>query len=419
DYWAYGGDFGDEPNDGNFCLDGLNWPDRRPKPAMWEFRRLAAPVAISGSPADVAAGRISIRNRLDFRDLSWLRARAELAVDGKVVAAEEAALPPPAPGEEAAAPIPTVPTGAGSGERWLTLRFTTAEASVWAPAGFEVCALQLPLDGGSPTSGLAGSPADGDVPIDGDGLLVHDMLAQPPRLSLWRAPTDNDRIAGLGRTWRGQGLDRLERRLVGIERRDGTTVIRSEYHGSDGIVVGHTQQLTALADGSIRVDDDVKLPAELTDVARVGTMLETVPGLEQVEWFGAGPHETYPDRKRGGLVGRWRSTVAEQYVPYVRPQENGGHADVRWLTIADDRGRGLRIALDEPRQVSATHFRAEDLATATHDVELRPRPETIVHLDAAHRGLGTASCGPDTLPEYRVGPGTYRWSWTISPLADE
>ena len=165
------------------------------------------------------------------------------------------------------------------------------------------------------------------------------------------------------------------------------------------------------------VEEEAEIPDELTDLARVGTTLEGVAGLERCEWFGPGPQETYPDRKRGGQVGRWRSTVAEQYVPYVRPQENGGHADVRWLALTDAGGSGFRISLDEPRQVSVTPFRAADLATATHDVELRPRAEAVIHLDAAHRGLGTASCGPDTLAEYKIGPGTYRWSWTLESIS--
>ncbi len=158
------------------------------------------------------------------------------------------------------------------------------------------------------------------------------------------------------------------------------------------------------------------IPDEIPDLPRIGIVLETVPGLEHVEWFGTGPHETYPDRRRGGIVGRHRSTVAGQTVPYIRPQENGGHADVRWLTLTDDAGRGLRLAFGSLMQVSATHHRAADLAAATHDVELRPRAETIVHLDVAHRGLGTASCGPDTLSEYLVRPGTYEWSWTLTPV---
>jgi beta-galactosidase len=164
------------------------------------------------------------------------------------------------------------------------------------------------------------------------------------------------------------------------------------------------------------VEERAVVPVELRDLARIGTVLEVVPGFEQLEWFGIGPVETYPDRRRGGRVGRWRSTVGEQYVAYVRPQENGGHADVRWLELRDDAGRGLRIQLDEPRQVSVTHVRADDLAAATHDVEVRPARETVVHLDAAHRGLGTASCGPDTLPEYLVEAGTYEWRWTLAPI---
>jgi beta-galactosidase len=144
--------------------------------------------------------------------------------------------------------------------------------------------------------------------------------------------------------------------------------------------------------------------------------MEAVPGLDQVEWFGRGPVESYPDRWHGAPVGRWHCTVDGEYVPYVRPQESGGHADVRWLDLSDGAGRGFRITTDTPRQMSATHFRAEDLATVRHDVELKPRPETIIYLDAAHRGLGTASCGPDTLPQYRLGPGVYEWTWQIAPL---
>ncbi len=153
-----------------------------------------------------------------------------------------------------------------------------------------------------------------------------------------------------------------------------------------------------------------------TDLARVGTVLEVVPGLEALRWFGSGPHETYPDRKRAGIVGLWSSTVADQYVPYVRPQENGGHADVRWLELADAAGAGLRIDLDRPRQVSATHLRAADLAAAGHDIDVVPIAPTVIHLDAEHRGLGTASCGPDTLSEYRIAPGRKRLAWTLREI---
>ncbi len=421
--WAYGGDFGDSPNDGNFCADGLVWPDRRPKPALWEHRHLAAPVRLTADPAGLALGRVTLQNRQHFRDLSWLRGRWELGLEGEVVQTGELDLPPIGPGERA-----DVELGRWSGlppadgrEPWLTVRFEAAAPQAWAPEGFEVCAAQVALEwpGGSPAAEAPGpSLGAAQVAVDSAGLLVHDLLAAPPILCLWRAPTDNDRIGGMAAAWEAWGLDRLERRLLSVDRQGAATVVRSEYRTATGIVIGHEQTLTGLAGDGVLVEEVAVIPSELADLGRVGTVLEAAPGREQVGWFGTGPHETYPDRKRGGLVGRWRSTVTEQYVPYIRPQENGGHADVRWLELSGGRGGGFRLTLDRPRQVSVSHFRAADLATATHDVDLTPRAETIVHLDAAHRGLGTASCGPDTLPEYLVGPGTYRWSWSLRPLGD-
>jgi beta-galactosidase len=216
--------------------------------------------------------------------------------------------------------------------------------------------------------------------------------------------------------WQAWGLDRLERRLVDVQRDGPRATIVDEVTTRIGIQVRHERVVTALEGGAIRVDEHVDIPPDLADLPRVGTVLELLPGLERLEWFGTGPHETYPDRKRSGLVGRWQTTVTDAATPYIRPQENGGRADVRWLRLVGDDGRGIRIDMDWPAQVSATHHRAADLDAATHDVELVACPETIVHLDAAHRGLGTASCGPDTLPKYLVGPGTYRWSWVLTPL---
>jgi beta-galactosidase len=271
---------------------------------------------------------------------------------------------------------------------------------------------QVPLRDPEAASSPEADPA-GRVELDADGLLRHPLLSVPPTLSLWRAPTDNDRILGLGKNWQEWGVADLKRSVESIDRDGAATVVRSEVRTGTGIVVRHEQRLTPLAGGGIRVEETAVIPDGLTDLARVGTVLEMVAGLEQAEWFGRGPHESYPDRKRGARVGRWSSSVTDLAVPYVMPQENGGRADVRWLELGDGDGPRIRLAFDRPLQVSATHHRAGDLAAATHDIDLEARPETIVHIDAAHRGLGTASCGPDTLPEYLVGPGTYTWSWSI------
>jgi beta-galactosidase len=415
--WAYGGDFGDTPNDGNFVADGMNWPDRRPKPAMWEHQRLAAPVGLAGSPVDLRAGRVELVNRQDFTDLGWLRAGYELSVDGETLCAGEVKLPQLGPGERTHLTLPGWRAPDGDGEGWLTVRVRTARELSWAPNDFPICALQLPVSGVPAPLEAAAAAATGDggrPELDAEGRLVHRLLASPPELSLWRAPTDNDRIGGMGAAWEAWGLAHLQRRHLSTEREGASTIVRSEVRTDAGIRISHDVTYSPLASGGLLIEEAATIPPELTDLPRVGTLLEVTEGLEELEWFGTGPHETYPDRKRSGLIDRWRSSVADQYVPYIRPQENGGHADVRWLRLSDGGSRALRIALGRPSQVSATHFRAADLAAATHDIELTPRPETVVHLDAAHRGLGTASCGPDTLPEYLVGPGTYRWTWALT-----
>jgi beta-galactosidase len=420
--WAYGGDFGDEPNDGNFCCDGLNWPDRRPKPAMYEHRALAAPVAIAWSADD---GCLTVDNRQAVRDLGWLEAEWDVAIEGRVVASGRFAPGGVEPGESTAIRLDGLPRDLSMvGDAWLTTRWTAArDPGGWIGAGDEVCVLQVPIGGGPgglpPLEGAIGSGSGTEI-VDDDGNIVHPLLASSPALSLWRAPTDNDRIGGFGDAWSALGLDRLARRRIAMHREGTTVTIDDEVTTGAGHRVTH-RRVVRTDGGAITVEEDVTVPPQLDDLPRIGIVLELVPGLEDLTWFGAGPHETYPDRKRSGIVAVHRSKVTDQTVPYIRPQENGGHADVRWLTLREpDAGnRAVRLSMDPPAQVSATHLRATDLAAATHVGELVPRAETIVHIDAAHRGLGTASCGPDTLPQYRVGPGTYRWTWRLETVGPE
>ena len=409
--WAYGGDFGDAPNDGNFCTDGLVWPDRTPKPALMEHRYLASPVRATADASMLRAGRIELRNRQCFRDASWLVARYTVADDGLTILEGELTLPTMGPGQNIVCTIPgwwQLPRA--SSERLLTLRYCTAEPQTWCDAGFEVGWDQFSITP-VPTRAPLVDMQPGDV--DADGLLVHPFLASAPRLCLWRAPTDNDRIGGISARWHTWGLHELQRNLVSVERDECCTRVLADYITAAGLHIRHEQTLCTTADGAIHVDEVADIPPALEDLPRVGTVFELQAGFERVEYYGLGPHETYPDRKRSGRLARWPSTVSEQYVPYIRPQENSGHADVRWFRVGD-----LRVDLYRPSQVSLLHFRSTDLATATHDVDLTPRPETVVHLDAAHRGLGTASCGPDTLPRYVLGPGRYTWAWSITTLAE-
>jgi beta-galactosidase len=412
--WAYGGDFGDEPNDGTFVTDGMLFSDRSPKPAMAEHRQLAAPLVI-----EAAGGGFRLLNRQLEQDLSWLRVgSARLVVDDDARPVD-VKLPAAGPGEQVTLELPReVGELSGSAEAWLVLDLETAVDQAWAAAGTPVCHAQLQLRAeGRPllTRARASCVARAAVWLDDDGLLRHELLAAAPRLALWRAPTDNDRIGGMADRWQRWGLSELTRVLRDVQTDDEGCRVLSTYRTGSGLEVTHELRARPVAsvDGTgLLVDEIATVPDELTDLPRVGTVFELAAGLEQVDWLGPGPWESYPDRRAAGGFG-WHSGRVEQLrTPYLRPQENGGRFGVRRFAVSGG-GRRVDVILDEPRQVSWSHHRAHDLDLATHDDELTARPQTVVHLDAAHRGVGTASCGPDTLAEYLVGPGTYRWSWVL------
>ncbi len=421
--YAYGGDFGDEPNDLNFCIDGIVWPDRTPKPAMWEHKALAAPVKVDYSGGRTP--RLRITNRQDFRDLSGLRFRYDVLVDGVAQAGAALVVPDCEPGRTVSVPLPrALPPVDAEEEAVICVTATLARATGWAPRGFEVARLQMPVPG-TRTLGrrpsvrlVRGAPPEAPAAIA--AALARACSSEGVDLALWRAPTDNDGLKladlqdlkPLGR-WRAAGLDALERRtlLVDTRRRSrGETHVKREWRSGDTVITesaGWRQR----GDGAVLVSEEVVIPAGVDDVPRVGLRWSLPPEFSRVTWFGLGPAESYPDRRRGAAVGRWTQSVDEQYVPYVMPQEHGGHADTRWGIVHTDDGWGLLVTASGPFQWNVSRFTPEQITAATHAEDLEPADVVTMHLDWRHRGLGTLSCGPDTLPEYRIGPGRYRWTW--------
>ncbi|MDJ0865199.1 MAG: glycoside hydrolase family 2 TIM barrel-domain containing protein [Myxococcota bacterium] len=449
-WWAFGGHFGDVPNDANFCINGLVGPDRAPHPALEEHRKLGQPVAVGAR--DLRRGRVAIRNRQDFLDLRWLRARFEVQVDGRTVQRGRVTLPRIGPGEEAGVELPLRRPALEPGQQThLMLRFETARALPWAPAGHEVGWEQLPLPWKAPRPRPV--RCEGALELDQDGAsavvsgprlraeidrgagrlvsLVWDdteLLHEGPRLDLWRAPTDNDGVkqgqmprGGVAARWLGWGLDRLVHECESCRvqrRRDGTVRVttRQRLRGASvEVVVEHTSTLVLTADGDVLAAERVRVPPALDDLPRVGVGLALPAGFERLSWLGRGPHESYADRQHGAAVGRWESTVSDQFVPYVVPQAHGNHTDVRWLALERESGPGLLIADLDGLECSASHYRADDLWQAGDLRALTPRAEVFVNVDAAQRGVGTGACGPDTLPRYRVGPGTFRFHWRLRP----
>ena len=473
-YWAYGGDFGEQRHDANFCINGLVWPDRTPHPGA------AGEVKYCYQYVGVGAGRrqteFGVHNKHDFLDLGHLQGYWSLQVDGRVVKKGRLQRLRTAPGATETVKLPLeLPRMESGQECFLDVWFAARQDTRWCEKGYEVAREQLPIaaaraaPAGSakpskatpkrtsePTrraAGLIGSEAvSADVSsgalylstsdtcarldLESGALtgLSHDgreLLERGPRAFLWRAPTDNDGVKSwsgqehkaLGRWWK-LGLHRqawetikvTRRRAGGLPSLSSTALLRGTDDGGGVHDLGEHRQVFAMqVDGALRVDNTLKLSHGVADLPRIGVELVLAAGLEQFEWLGRGPGENYPDRKAGSHVGHYASTVTELYVPYILPQENGARCDVRWCALHDG-GTGLLMAGAGPMIVSALHHPAEDLTAAFHTDELRPQPEVYVHLDVAQRGLGTASCGPDTLPEYHLAGGTWRWTYCIQPV---
>ncbi len=438
-YWAYGGDFGDIPNDANFCADGLVWPDRTPHPGLHELKFLAQPVSVESK----GGGRFRIHNRRDFVDLSDLRGVWELTIDGSVV--RRGTLPVLRVPPQGTLDVRVDIGSDAPGERLLTFRFFLRRATEWAPQGHEVAWQQLALASRRVRSTdllERARPAEtrGKIVLEAGGTravvdsatgelreLRHaeerNVLRAGPALQLWRAATDNDglrllpeRSTGVLGRWLELGLDRIERRVESVRPVPGGVDVLETLSGRERLDdIVHRHRYRMLDSGGLLVEHDVAIGPDLRDLPRIGVVLALAPGLERLEWFGRGPWDDYQDRCASTVVGRFRSTVRDQYVPYILPQEHGHHSQARWLTLTNTSGFGLDVRGRPTIGFTASHFTADDLYAARHTSDLEPRREVVLSLDHAQRGLGTAACGPDTAPRYRLTEAAYRFSYVLRP----
>lgn len=446
EYWAYGGDFGDEPNDLNFVCDGLVSPDRTPHPAMKECKKLQQPVGFRLEKD----GHLVITNKQEFTTLNWLRGAWELAIDG--VAAGRGKLPAlkTAPGKSQTVRLPLKKPALQPGQEcFLIVRFFAVKATPWCEAGHEVAWEQFamgraPAKPNRPSGGVLDLVENaGSIVVRGEGFELaaskelgaltsllwrgNELLLCGPVLNAWRGVTDNDGIKGwtgqeskpLGR-WLAAGLHELKLEPVSCTARrtkEGSVVLAIKTRGiAKGGAITHQHVYTVFSNGEILVENTFQCAKTLPDLPRLGVTLALQSGFESLRWFGRGPHESYTDRKRAAAVGLYEGTVTGQYFPYILPQEHGNKTDVCWMSLENPGKCGVKFsAVDRLLECSASHFTADDLFQAKHTTDLVPRAETIVNLDYAQRGLGTASCGPDTLPQYRIPPATYRFNYRIQP----
>jgi len=417
EFFAYGGDFGDYPNDGVFSCNGIVDPLHHPRPAYFEAQKVQQYIKVM--PVDAGAGRIKVLNKYGFTNLNAFDALWELTADGQRVQSGTLGQIDIAPGAAQEVTVPVVkPAALHGAEYHLKVSFQLSQAQRWADKGFVVAwdQITVPWQGGgasaAPAAAVAGAAQLSESPAALElhaadvvarigrqsGLLEsftvggRQMLSTPLGFNFWRVPTEDDRgwkVPKNSLPWKDAGSGA---RLQSI----GTVHAapeRMEIHAAFAIPVGQTTaELTYGMDGTgaLRVTYRL-LPAgkNLPLLVRVGMQGALPAPLQHVTWFGRGPQESYQDRQTGAAVGIYQSTVAQWIHGYIRPQENANRTEVRWARFTDDQGAGLEFAAaGAPLNVSAWPYTLADLEAAAHDYQLPRRDSVTVNIDQQQMGLG-------------------------------
>ncbi|MET7290742.1 glycoside hydrolase family 2 TIM barrel-domain containing protein [Streptomyces griseoloalbus] len=451
-FLAYGGDWGDNPNDGNFVADGIITADRGHTGKAAEVKRVYQ--AINAAPADGGPGAVTLTNEYLFTALGEFDGRWALVADGTVVRrgrlTGDQLDVPPLSSKDITVPIRLPDQPASGTEYFLELSFTTKESTAWAKAGFEVARQQLPLD--------AGSPAVTPVPLDGVPALRHEdtaagvtvtgrrfsvtvdkssgtitayeaagvrLITSGPVPNFWRAPTDNDHGNGQhirNQTWRDAGA---RRKVTGVSvrtLRDRAVEITVTGTLPTTVESRYSTTYTVFGNGEIKVDNTLHPGApDLPYIPEVGTLLFLPRRLDRLHYYGRGPEENHWDRNTGTDVGRYASRVSEQWTPYIRPQENGNKTDVRWAALTDGGGSGLLVSGEPLVEVNVSHFTPEDLSTGVrHDYQLTPRDAVVLRVNHRQMGVGgDNSWGAHTHDEFKLfADRDYAYTYRLRPLTD-
>jgi len=409
----HGGDFGTLPNDSVVILNGIVDSYGEPRPAMYEARGIFSPVRLVSSASDAKMGVIRLRNRMLFDDLSAYDF-ALVLIDSQ----SERSFPIQAvritPNSEAHLTLPPGVEDQLAEEQTLGFRLEvfTATPAPWAEAGTLIAIHSLVLR--TPPFELP-DPVAERIEVIHNGPLEHPILKRTPQLQLWRAMTDNDASIPLDHRFERSGLFDLRERSVEIENH-GTfeqRIVR-KLTTAFGDPITHSRTTIFLGPGDWLLREIVDLPETIVDVLRIGMEFELADGFEEADWLGLGPFENYPDRSRSAALGHWTSNIGALSTPYLRPQENGARGGTFATRFRRPDGWSVSTRHRDAMHFSASRHTLEELEKTSHWWELPTSERTIVHLDIAQRGLGTAWLGPDTLPAYRIVGRRYEWEWRLT-----
>jgi beta-galactosidase len=359
--------------------------DLTPHPAMREVAWVHRPVAAQ-LVGPKTAPSIELKNRQTFRDISWLSATYEIVVDGVVKRKGKLALTSLGAGKTKRIKVPSI--RGLSGDIRLNITWKTKRAEVWCDRGHVVAWDQLTVKSARPKKNQVSKKRFETLNIE-------------PQLSLFRASIDNDGF----------------KLLPNLSWVQTTTLKRWQQQGIDGDVsqlVKNQVKRVVRPDGSERFEHEIVIPKTLDDLPRIGVSFPLPEGFTEISWWGNGPHECYPDRQSSAMMGIFSGQADE--LPYLVPQEYGLRTSCRWFEVSNPKTKEvIRIESDGAElHMSALPYTTQDLYQAADQTELVKRPYLTMNIDIAHRGLGTASCGPDVLPQYRISAGKYQFAYVIS-----
>jgi len=462
-YWTYGGDYGEAgmPSDGNFCLNGLVWPDRTPHPGLFEVKKVYQYVGFE--PVDLRTGFIKITNKYDFTNLDEFNFDWEVISDGVVLQSGKVPLPDfkPKASLNIMIPVSEIKPAPGA-EYFLNLRFSRSdewnsvpEDHVYASAQFK-----LPVEAKQETvkqdilAMLQTKTVDKKLEVNGTDLKIvfnleagrmesfsykgKDLLKKGPEPDFWRPPTDNDygyNMDKLFGVWKKAGERTVVTKASINQSEPGKVVVTFTYDIPDTEgkkIAGYASTYTIYSSADVIVKNQFsKIASSVPEIPRMGMQMLLPEEFVNLTWLGRGPHENYIDRKTSADVGLYESTVADQYTPYIRPQENGYKTDTRWLTLTDDNGTGILVSgiplicfaalhnihddFESPGKLST--FRKDALTANTHTIDVKPRDFVNLNVDYGQMGVGgDNSWGARIHPQYRLSDMKYEYSFRIRPV---
>lgn len=465
-YWTYGGDYGKPgmPSDGNFCLNGLVWPDRTPHPGLYEVKKVYQNVGFEA--IDLKSGLIRVTNKFDFTNLSDFGFDWQVVSDGKVLQSGKVPLPDfkPKAGLNVMIPVSKIEPVPGA-EYFLNMRVSRSEEwnfvpedNVYATAQFKLPVEAKPLSAKrDPLAALQTRTTDKNLEVSGVDMKIvfslasgrlesfsykgKNLISKGPEPDFWRPPTDNDYGYNMDKllgVWKKAG----ERSIVtkaDIKQPEMDKVIVTftyDIPDSDGKkIAGYASSFTIYGSADIIVKNQFsKLSDNIPEIPRMGMQMQLPEEFSNLTWLGRGPHENYTDRKTSAEVGVYVSTAADQYTPYIRPQENGYKTDTRWLTLTDDNGTGILVSgeplfsfaalnnihddFESPGKIS--EYRKDAITANTHTIDVKPRELVNLNIDLGQMGVGgDNSWGAPIHPQYRLLDKKYEYSFRIRPIVKE